>query len=111
MSLQQLGYHPGVTSRFSNEDVARLAALARLELTADEITLFAGQLSEILAFAAVVQGVVGPTGPITTAEAEEPAPLRDDIVQSSLERADVLSAAPQPDLAAGLITVPRVFGE
>src|SRR6186997_3033947 len=38
-------------------DVERIAALARLELTPDEVTLFAGQLTAILAYADQVQQV------------------------------------------------------
>src|SRR6476619_5971877 len=38
-------------------DVERIAALARLELTPDEVTLFAGQLTAILAYADQVQAV------------------------------------------------------
>src|SRR5258707_12701215 len=38
-------------------DVERIATLARLELTPDEVTLFAGQLTAILAYADQVQKV------------------------------------------------------
>jgi aspartyl-tRNA(Asn)/glutamyl-tRNA(Gln) amidotransferase subunit C len=41
----------------SRADVERIAALARLELTPDEVTLFAGQLTAILAYADQVQQV------------------------------------------------------
>src|ERR1700738_158476 len=38
-------------------DVERIATLARLELTPDEVTVFAGQLTAILAYADQVQQV------------------------------------------------------
>jgi aspartyl-tRNA(Asn)/glutamyl-tRNA(Gln) amidotransferase subunit C len=50
-------------------DVERIAALARLELTPDEVTLFAGQLTAILAYADQVQQVDTPGLP-TVASAE-----------------------------------------
>ena len=97
-------------SRFSPEDVHRLATLARLDLSEQEVALFAEQLSEILAFAAEVQGI--DTGSIDLAgNAGSPVVLREDDVQPSLPREDVLAAAPAPDRGAGLFTVPRVFRE
>src|SRR3954470_1856566 len=51
-------------------DVERIAALARLELTADEITLFAEQLTRILGYADQIQQVDTsnvPAGPVLTA--------------------------------------------
>ena len=96
-------------SRFSPEDVQRLATLARLELSQEEIGLFAAQLSEILAFAAEVQAV--DTGSIDQLDPAASTPLRDDRVQASLLREDVLAEAPAADPVAGLFTVPRVFHE
>ena len=97
-------------SRFSPEDVHRLASLARLDLSEQEVALFAEQLSEILAFAAEVQGVQ--TGSIDLAgHAGSPRVLREDDAEPSLRREDVLAAAPAADRVAGLFTVPRVFRE
>lgn len=98
-----------MASRFTAEDVRRLADLARLELSDQEITLFTTQLSGILSFAAEVQAV--PTPPLASADSTNAAPLREDTVRPSLPREEVLAAAPEPDLEAGLFTVPRVFGE
>lgn len=89
-------------------DVERIAALARLELSPDEVTLFAEQLTAILAYADQVQQVdtsgidVAPAAGNTAARADEPVP--------SLERDLVLEQAPAADRAAGLFTVPRVLG-
>ena len=99
-----------MASRFSPEDVHRLARLARLDVSDQEVALFAEQLSEILAFAAEVQGVQ--TGSVDLAgNAGLPVALREDNVQPSLTREDVLAAAPAADRVAGLFTVPRVFHE
>ena len=98
-----------MASRFTPEDVRRLADLARLDLSAEEIALFAHQLSGILAFAAEVQAV--PTAPLAAADTPLAAPLREDAVRPSLPREEVLAAAPHADLETGLFTVPRVFSE
>lgn len=94
---------------FTEEDVRRLARLARLELDPSEIERFSQQLGDILAFARQVQGVD------TSAVSEEPAsqavpPLRDDARMASLPREEVVSAAAEHDPASGLIKVPRVLG-
>jgi aspartyl-tRNA(Asn)/glutamyl-tRNA(Gln) amidotransferase subunit C len=99
-----------VAQTFTPADVRRLAALARLELSDEEITLFAGQLSGILAFAAEVESVN--TDGVVVGDPSVPgAPLRDDEVTPSLPREQVLSASADADVANGLFTVPRVFTE
>ena len=90
-------------------DVERIAALARLELTPDEVTLFAGQLTAILAYADQVQQV--DTSGIDAAPAAAAGDAaRDDVPAPSLDRDVVLSQAPAADRAAGVFKVPRVLG-
>ena len=90
-------------------DVDRIAALARLELTDDERTRFATQLSAILAYADQVQQV--DTSSIPADEAARALPrLRDDQLVPCLDRDAVLEQAPAADRAAGLFKVPRVLG-
>jgi aspartyl-tRNA(Asn)/glutamyl-tRNA(Gln) amidotransferase subunit C len=105
----------------SRADVERIAALARLELTPDEVTLFAGQLTAILAYADQVQQV-DTSGPPTVASAKvgiDAAAMptfglakvgRDDVPAPSLDRDRVLSQAPAADAPAGIFKVPRVLG-
>ena len=100
-------------------DVERIAALARLELTPDEVTLFAGQLTAILAYADQVQRVdtsgidAAPASPglptVALAEVGHAA-ARDDVAAPSLDRDVVLSQAPAADRAAGIFKVARVLG-
>jgi aspartyl-tRNA(Asn)/glutamyl-tRNA(Gln) amidotransferase subunit C len=94
----------------SPADVDRIAALARLELTDDERTRFATQLSAILAYADQVQQV--DTSAVDAAAGLAPAgsPMRDDEPRPSLDRDTVLSQAPAADRGAGLFKVPRVLG-
>lgn len=91
-------------------DVERIATLARLELTADEVALFADQLTAILAYADQIQQVdtSGVTPP--PAAAPDGAGMRDDEPRPSLDRDVVLSQAPAADRGAGLFKVPRVLG-
>jgi aspartyl-tRNA(Asn)/glutamyl-tRNA(Gln) amidotransferase subunit C len=93
-------------SSFTPEDVRRLASLARLELSPEEVTSFARQLGEILEFARQVQSAEASAAEATL----PPSPaMRDDVVQSSLPRDIVLAGAPDADREAGLFKVPRVF--
>jgi aspartyl-tRNA(Asn)/glutamyl-tRNA(Gln) amidotransferase subunit C len=95
---------------FTTEDVDRLAALARLELTGEEKALFARQLSAILAYAEQVQDVDTSGIPPTSHASASLAPLREDQPRPSVPRAEVLTQAPEADHQAGLFKVPRVFG-
>jgi aspartyl-tRNA(Asn)/glutamyl-tRNA(Gln) amidotransferase subunit C len=92
----------------TSADVERIATLARLELTPEETTRFAQQLTAILAYADQVQQV-DTTSVASVAGGPVPR-LRDDVPVPSLDRDDVLSQAPAADRAAGLFKVPRVIG-
>jgi aspartyl-tRNA(Asn)/glutamyl-tRNA(Gln) amidotransferase subunit C len=93
---------------FSRDEIARVARLARLALSDEETDLFARQLGDILAYAQQIAAVdtsdVPPTAHVSTA-----APLREDRVQPSLPREEVLAAAPDADGETGLFKVPRVL--
>ena len=91
------------------DDVARLAALARIELTPAELAKLAPQLDVILdsvaSVAAVAQGDIPPTShalPLVNV-------LRDDVVTRSLSQDEVLANA--PDAEDGRFRVPRILDE
>ena len=90
-------------------DVRKIAALARLELTADEVEVFSRQLGDILAYADAIQQVdttdVAPTSHVLT---RGPAWRGDDPLPS-LAREDVLREAPDAATAAGVFKVPKVI--
>ena len=94
-------------------DVRRIATLARLELTPEEVELFAEQLTAILAYADQVQQVDTSGLTLTNAGLSGPDPLRatrgDELVPS-LPRDTVLEQAPDADRTAGVFKVPRVLG-
>ena len=92
----------------SPADVDRIAVLARLELTDEERTRLAAELTGFLSYADQVQQA-------DTSAAAAPAPpaaprLRDDELGPCLDRDQVLDEAPAADRAAGLFKVPRVLG-
>jgi len=97
----------------TREDVQRIAALARLELTTGEIALFADQLSAILAYADQVQQVdtsgVGELPDSAIFNSAMPQ-SRDDALVPSLSRDVLLDQAPDANRGAGLFKVPRVLG-
>jgi len=94
-------------------DVRRIATLARLELTPEEVALFAEQLTAILAYADQVQQVDTSGLALTNAGIPGSEPLRatrDDDLVPSLPRDVVLEQAPDADRTAGVFKVPRVLG-
>jgi aspartyl-tRNA(Asn)/glutamyl-tRNA(Gln) amidotransferase subunit C len=97
-------------AEFTRDQVAAIAALAHLELSASELDLFARQLGDILAYADEVQQIdttgVPPTASVVTRHASD----REDEVLDCLDRDEVLASAPDPALDAGLFKVPRVIG-
>jgi aspartyl-tRNA(Asn)/glutamyl-tRNA(Gln) amidotransferase subunit C len=112
-------------STISRDEVARLAKLARLALTDDEIDSFAGQLDVILGYVGQIQAVdtsgVTPTGnPLARRAGAQPGEVgredvgrenvtRPDIVHTSLSQRDALAAAPAAD--EGRFMVPQILGE
>ena len=95
---------------FSRSDVDKIAALAHLRLSEEEIELFTRQLADILEYANQVQRIdttgVPPTASVVTRHESD----RPDEVRPSLAREDALANAPDASLDAGLFKVPRVIG-
>jgi aspartyl-tRNA(Asn)/glutamyl-tRNA(Gln) amidotransferase subunit C len=98
-----------MSETLTRADVERIATLARLELTSEEVTLFAAQLTAILAYADQVQQV-DTSGVSTDSPSTGVDRLRDDVPAPSLDRDVILSQAPAADRTAGLFKVPRVLG-
>jgi aspartyl-tRNA(Asn)/glutamyl-tRNA(Gln) amidotransferase subunit C len=94
----------------SRQEVERIAALANLELTEDEIETFGRQLAGILAYAEQVQRL-DTTGVSPTSHVLAGRPLdRADAPRPSLDRDRALESAPDAPREAGLFRVPRVIG-
>ncbi len=95
--------------KLSRDDAAYVARLARIDLTDEELDLYASQLAVVLDHAAQV-AALDTTGVEPTAH---PLPLknvfRDDVPRPSLDRGEVLSQAPAVEDDRFL--VPRILGE
>ena len=99
-----------MASALTTADVERIAALAHLELTEDEKTLFRRQLADILAYAQQLQAI-DTRGVAATAHVHgEHGSERPDDQRDSLSTADALANAPDAAADAGLFRVPRVIG-
>lgn len=99
-----------MSEALTREEVLRIAALANLELTDDEIATFTRQLGDILEFARQVQAI-DTSGVEPTAHVLAGAPVdRADEPRDSLPRDRVLAGAPDPAPDSGLFRVPRVIG-
>jgi aspartyl-tRNA(Asn)/glutamyl-tRNA(Gln) amidotransferase subunit C len=97
-----------VPERITADDVAKVARLARLGLTDDELANATIQLDAMLEhFADIDELDLAAVAPMT-----QPYPLqnvlRDDVVQSVLDRDEVLAAA--PDAFEGRFRVPPIVG-
>ena len=95
---------------FTRDQIAAIATLANLELDAAELDLFARQLGDILAYAEVVQQIDTTGVPPTASVVSRPAVDRADEISASLDRDEILAAAPDAALDAGFFKVPRVIG-
>jgi aspartyl-tRNA(Asn)/glutamyl-tRNA(Gln) amidotransferase subunit C len=85
------------------EEVLRIAALARLELSTDEVERMTRDLSNILDY---VNQLARVEGQAPVPEPAEGTPQREDRVSPSRYTAELLAAAPAREDA--LVKVPRV---
>jgi aspartyl-tRNA(Asn)/glutamyl-tRNA(Gln) amidotransferase subunit C len=98
-----------MTAALTREDVAKVARLARLSLTDDELNRFTGQLAKVLQHAEDLN-LIDLTGVSPTAHPFGLSNvLRPDVVGPCLDRDEVLAAAPDPE--DGRFGVPRIVGE
>lgn len=99
-----------MASRLEQQDVDRVAALARLALTAAEREQFARQLTDVLGYVAQVQQVDTTGIPATSHPLWSDSAWREDTPQASLSTDAALSNAPDANHESGLFRVPRVMG-
>jgi aspartyl-tRNA(Asn)/glutamyl-tRNA(Gln) amidotransferase subunit C len=98
-----------MASLLSRSDVERIAELARLELTNDEIELFTRQLGDILGYVEQIQTLDTTGVPATSHVVNRPIE-RPDLPADTLPRREALANAPDAASEAGLFKVPRVIG-
>jgi aspartyl-tRNA(Asn)/glutamyl-tRNA(Gln) amidotransferase subunit C len=97
-----------MSTSLTRADVARIAELARLELTTGELDLFTRQLGDILGYVEQIRDLdtsgVAPTSHVLILPVERP-----DAIVEPLPRAQALANAPDAAPEAGLFKVPRVI--
>jgi aspartyl-tRNA(Asn)/glutamyl-tRNA(Gln) amidotransferase subunit C len=91
----------------TEKDAEYVARLARLEISAQEKTLYTAQLDKILGHAQDLNAIdttkVAPTFHVLPLKNV----LRDDVVQASMPREEILSNA--PDKSKGCFRVPKIL--
>lgn len=92
-------------------DIQKIADLAHIEITSDELKIFLPQITEIVSYVEQLNSidtsnVEAATGGLTP-EGQQTDSARDDLVQPSLGQKVALAEA--PDAAAGHFRVPKVL--
>ena len=98
-----------MSARLTREQVAEVAALARLTVTDEELDTYTGQLASILEHAddmeaLDIEGVEPTAHPFELVNV-----LRPDVVRPGVDRDEVLAAA--PDAEDGRFRVHAILGE
>lgn len=96
-------------SALEKSDVARLAALARIDMTDDDLARLSGQISAIVDAVATISEAVGDDLPATSHPVPMSNVFREDVVQPSLTPEEALAAA--PEAYEGRFRVPQILGE
>lgn len=89
------------------DEVRHVAALARLELSPDEIEVFRGQLDSILTYMDKLRELETTDVPPTSHVISMATPFREDRVRPSIPREEALGNA--PDSEGGCFKVPRMI--
>lgn len=97
-----------MSERLTSEAVAKVARLARLDLTADELQLATTQLSDMLDHFHDIDALDLSEVPPMTQPYHLVNVMRDDVEEPCLDRDEVLAAAPQPE--SGRFRVPPISG-
>jgi aspartyl-tRNA(Asn)/glutamyl-tRNA(Gln) amidotransferase subunit C len=88
-------------------DIAKVARLARIALSAEELELYGRQLGDILDHAELVRSLPTEGVPPTSHPLPMTNSFRADVVTPSLDRDEVLGQA--PDHEDGYFRVPRIL--
>jgi aspartyl-tRNA(Asn)/glutamyl-tRNA(Gln) amidotransferase subunit C len=96
-------------SKISAEDVRKVAQLARLDLPEEKIVTYTGQLERILDYVAHLEAVDTEGVPPTTRAVEVVNVTRDDRIDPTPVRDQLLDLAPQRE--GDFFRVPRILGE
>lgn len=96
-------------SRISADDVRKVAKLARLNLPDDKIATYTGQLESILGYVSQLEQVDTTGVPETTRAVEVTNVTRQDGVDPTPVREEILNQAPQRE--GDFFRVPKILSE
>ena len=96
-------------SRISADDVRKVAQLARLELPEEKIATYTAQLERILDYVAQLEQVDTTDVPGTTRAVEVVNVTREDRVEPTPVREDLLNLAPQRE--GDFFRVPKILAD
>ncbi|GKS80620.1 aspartyl/glutamyl-tRNA(Asn/Gln) amidotransferase subunit C [Ligilactobacillus pabuli] len=91
------------------DEVKHVAQLAKLEFTADELQMFAGQMDDIITMVQQLSEVDTTGVPVTSTVAEAKNVMRKDVAVPGTDREELMKNVPQKD--RGLIKVPAIIDE
>ncbi len=100
---------PEAPGSITRDEVARLAGLARIDLSDAELDHLAPQLSVILDSVAAIQGVAGDDVPPTSHALPLTNVFREDVVVPGLSAEEALAGAPASEQQR--FSVPRILGD
>ncbi|HUP85159.1 MAG TPA: Asp-tRNA(Asn)/Glu-tRNA(Gln) amidotransferase subunit GatC [Acidimicrobiales bacterium] len=95
------------TEKITPDDVRHVAKLARLDVTDEEVALFAGQLAAVLEHAEDVEALDTAGVPPTAHPLPLVNVLRDDVPRDGVDRDEVLAMAPASE--GNRFRVPRIL--
>ena len=96
-------------SAISTDEVARVAALARVALSDEEVSRLAGELDAVASSFARVTSVVSPDLPATSHPVPLTNVLREDVPAPTLDVDELLAGAPASE--DSMFLVPQILGE
>ena len=96
-------------TQITANDVRKVAKLARLELPDQQVELFTNQLEKILGYVAQLEEIDTQDVPPTTRAVEVVNVLREDSVQTTTIRDELLDQA--PDREGNFFRVPKILSD
>ena len=96
-------------SRITADDVRKVGQLARLDLAEDKVTTYTAQLERILDYVAQLEQVDTTGVPPTTRAVEVVNATREDRVETTVVREDLLNEAPQRE--GNFFRVPKILAD
>ena len=96
-------------TKINSEDVRKVAKLARMHIPEDEIEMYTNQLEKILGYVAQLESVDTDQTLPTTRAVEVTNVMRDDLVNATNIREELLNQAPQR--SGDFFRVPKILSD